>query len=252
MKKCQQLLHNLRNAKEHREYTHLFEYPVDPITYQCPDYYDVIKNPMDLNTMQIKMDKGEYKTPMDFEADIRQIIDNAITYNGLDHVIVPFVEKFKKAFDCRFQKILNPKPRNDELALTASEIERRKSSRSFVFIPDDEETLVNEIAKTQKYLTKLYEKYKVLLEARGEFFDINDGLLPQKIPKPMKRVKKSDSKKEKSKKNVKKEAMELDLKQQRHLSSSSDDEDNQKPMTYDEKRELVLDINRLPSKFLFI
>ena len=32
-------------------------------------------------------------------------------------------------------------------------------------------------------------------------------------------------------------------------NTDSDDEDNAKPMTYDEKRQLSLDINKLPGKF---
>lgn len=244
MNRCKKLLHNFRTAKEHRDYTHFFKYPVDIVAYQCPDYYDIIKNPMDLSTMQIKMDKGEYKTPMDFEADIQLIVDNALTYNGSDHAIVPIVEKFKKAFDCRFQKILNPKPRFDYLALSASENSIKKSSRSFAFIPDDEESLVKLINNTQEYLTKLYAKYNALIETK-EFFDRNDDVLP----KSTKRVKKSNS--NKSNKNSKKDAKELDFKKQKYLSSSSDDEDKQIPMTYDEKRKLVLDINKLPSRPLW-
>jgi len=247
MSQCNKLLFNLRNAKEHSEYALFFYYPVDPITYQCPDYYDVIKNPMDLSTMQEKMNKGQYSTPEEFEADIRLIIDNCLLYNGSEHEIVPFVNKFRDVFETRFQKIMNPKPRYSQIAPTESGISYRKSSRSFIFIPDDEETLVKEIAKTQKYLAKLYEKHKSILD---------QNVKPEsEVSKPKKRARKKSSVK-KPKKNAKKEVNagtlqnESDLNAQRNLSSSSDDEDNQIPMSYDEKRELVLDINKLPGKFL--
>jgi hypothetical protein len=247
MSQCKKLLYNLRTAKEHSEYSQFFYYPVDPITYQCPDYYDIVKNPMDLSTMQEKMNKGQYNTPQEFEADIRLIIDNCLTYNGSEHEIVPFVNKFRDAFETRFQKIINPKPRYSSITPTESGISYRRSSRSFIFIPDDEETLVKEIAKTQKYLAKLYEKYQGIL-------DQNVKPEPKVVPKTKKRGRKKGSVNN-PKKNVKAEVNsqtlqnEPDLNSQRNFSSSSDDEDNQIPMSYDEKRELVLEINKLPGKF---
>lgn len=45
-----------------------------------PDYYDVIKQPMDLSTM---LDKANlYKSPEDFLADFALIRDNALEYNS--------------------------------------------------------------------------------------------------------------------------------------------------------------------------
>ncbi|KAL7038599.1 hypothetical protein ACKWTF_009621 [Chironomus riparius] len=250
MGQCQRLLNSLRKAKEHSEYAQYFYYPVDPIAYQCLNYYDVIKNPMDLSTMNIKMEKGEYKTPEDFEADIRLIIDNCLTYNGSQHEIVPYVNKFKEAFEARFQKIMNPKPRTSNIAPPEQEIAYRKSSRSFIFVPDDEDILVREIAKTQKYLAKLYAKHKIILNQRGEQFTIYDEQPPE-VPKTKKRVRKKSSTKnpkKNAKQNVNSEEMqtEIDSKVHRNLSSSSDDEDDQIPMSYSEKRDLVLDINKLP------
>jgi hypothetical protein len=57
----------------------------------APDYYDgtpsrradtVIKNPMDLGTMQKKLRSGQYKTKAQFAADLSLIWDNCLTYNA--------------------------------------------------------------------------------------------------------------------------------------------------------------------------
>uniref|UniRef100_A0A158R684 Bromo domain-containing protein n=1 Tax=Syphacia muris TaxID=451379 RepID=A0A158R684_9BILA len=55
-----------------------FEVAVDP--EEVPDYYDVIKHPMDLSTM---LDKANfYKNPEEFLADFALIRDNALEYNS--------------------------------------------------------------------------------------------------------------------------------------------------------------------------
>lgn len=48
---------------------------------QAPNYFEIIKNPMDLSTMRTKNAAGEYKTWEDFEKDLLLIFDNALTYN---------------------------------------------------------------------------------------------------------------------------------------------------------------------------
>lgn len=56
-----------------------FLQPVDE--KQVEDYYTVIKHPMDLQTMQQKLDKGLYDTPKAFVEDVKLIIKNCRQYN---------------------------------------------------------------------------------------------------------------------------------------------------------------------------
>ncbi|CBQ69283.1 related to transcription regulator SPT7 [Sporisorium reilianum SRZ2] len=48
----------------------------------APDYYDVIKHPMDLGTMQKKTKAGQYKTKKQFAHDLNLIWDNCLVYNS--------------------------------------------------------------------------------------------------------------------------------------------------------------------------
>ena len=57
-----------------------FKNPVDPIADKAPNYFDVVKRPMDLRTVQSKMNKGDYSTAAEFEADIRLIFQNCYEY----------------------------------------------------------------------------------------------------------------------------------------------------------------------------
>lgn len=57
-----------------------FKNPVDPAIDNVPNYFDVVKRPMDLRTIQGKMSRNEYATSAEFEADIRQIFQNCYEY----------------------------------------------------------------------------------------------------------------------------------------------------------------------------
>ena len=46
-----------------------------------PDYYEIIKNPMDLSTMMTKIDLHKYETVEQFVKDIDKICSNALEYN---------------------------------------------------------------------------------------------------------------------------------------------------------------------------
>lgn len=48
---------------------------------EAPDYYEVIKNPMDLGTMTKKLQKGEYKSRQTFTSDLSLIFSNCRAYN---------------------------------------------------------------------------------------------------------------------------------------------------------------------------
>ena len=53
--------------------------PVD--MKKVPDYYDIIKQPMDLEQIQKKLNSGTYKTSESFKRDLQKIFENARTYN---------------------------------------------------------------------------------------------------------------------------------------------------------------------------
>ncbi|GAB65548.1 bromodomain protein [Plasmodium cynomolgi strain B] len=60
---------------------HIFEKLVDAKKQNCPDYYDVIKNPMSFNCVKTKLKKGQYGLPTEFIKDVQLIFDNCSLYN---------------------------------------------------------------------------------------------------------------------------------------------------------------------------
>ncbi|KAI5475586.1 Bromodomain and PHD finger domain containing protein 3 [Pseudohyphozyma bogoriensis] len=60
----------------------MFAAPVSRL--HVPDYYDIIKHPMDWSTMYEKLDRHEYLTTQDFQDDVELVINNARRYNKKD------------------------------------------------------------------------------------------------------------------------------------------------------------------------
>ncbi|KAI0081351.1 Bromodomain-containing protein [Panus rudis PR-1116 ss-1] len=66
---------------------------------EVPDYYEVIKKPMDFGTMEHKLDTNQYATLDDFVKDAKLVFDNCRTYNAegsLYHKNATKLEKFMK------------------------------------------------------------------------------------------------------------------------------------------------------------
>ncbi|KAI8818584.1 uncharacterized protein EV422DRAFT_498747 [Fimicolochytrium jonesii] len=59
----------------------VFLQPVDPVALNIPHYTQVIKNPMDLGTIQKKLDSGSYVTPAQLAADVELMLSNCFTFN---------------------------------------------------------------------------------------------------------------------------------------------------------------------------
>jgi hypothetical protein len=64
----------------------IFHRPVDPIELNIPDYFTIIKNPMDLSTIKKKLYGGLYINFNEFDDDIKQIFYNCIIYNGVSFI----------------------------------------------------------------------------------------------------------------------------------------------------------------------
>ncbi|XP_044018388.1 CREB-binding protein-like [Aphidius gifuensis] len=58
-----------------------FRQPVDPQALGIPNYFNIVKKPMDLSTIKRKLDAGEYRTPLEYCHDVWLMFDNAWLYN---------------------------------------------------------------------------------------------------------------------------------------------------------------------------
>ena len=58
-----------------------FRSPVDPNALGIPDYYEIIKTPMDMSTIRRKLETGQYTDPWEYINDIFMMFENAWVYN---------------------------------------------------------------------------------------------------------------------------------------------------------------------------
>ena len=56
----------------------IFHEPVNPEKLNIPDYYDIIKQPMDFGTVKNKLQSNQYTKLADFLYDVNLVFDNCI------------------------------------------------------------------------------------------------------------------------------------------------------------------------------
>ena len=77
MKPCVKILQQLKANKN----AWPFEAPVDAKGLGITDYYKIIKQPMDLETVEHKLKDLKYPAPQYFYEDIYKIIKNSYLFN---------------------------------------------------------------------------------------------------------------------------------------------------------------------------
>lgn len=101
LKQCGNLLKSLMT----HEHGWVFNKPVDPVELNIPDYFTVIKHPMDLGTIKKKLTSGQYSSPLDFLADVRLTFSNAMTYNPPGNHFHLLADTLCKFFEMRWKLI---------------------------------------------------------------------------------------------------------------------------------------------------
>lgn len=61
--------------------SHPFRMPVDPTALGIPDYFEIVKKPMDLCTIKNSLNSGKYSDPWEYVDDVWLMFDNAWVYN---------------------------------------------------------------------------------------------------------------------------------------------------------------------------
>ncbi|ESN92547.1 hypothetical protein HELRODRAFT_130363, partial [Helobdella robusta] len=76
-----------------------FRQPVDPVLLQIPDYFDIIKHPMDLSTIKRKLDTDGYQDPWQYVEDVWLMFENAWIYNRKTSRVHKFSTKLSEVFE---------------------------------------------------------------------------------------------------------------------------------------------------------
>ncbi|KAK9315406.1 hypothetical protein V1524DRAFT_430146 [Lipomyces starkeyi] len=95
-------LANLRTGKRGRYYAELFM--VEPDGNEYPEYYEVIKNPMALETVKQNVNDGTYSSFDDFENDMRLIFDNAMIFNEEESQVYNDASHLQRSFEAKLAR----------------------------------------------------------------------------------------------------------------------------------------------------
>ncbi|EAW10502.1 putative transcription regulator BDF1 [Aspergillus clavatus NRRL 1] len=112
------LLKGIQSLKRMND-ARFFREPVDPIKMNIPHYPQIIKHPMDLGTIERKLKNNEYKAAQAVVNDFHLMVQNAVTFNGPDHLVSQEGMKLQGTFEKQMVNL--PKP---------DEVEEKKSKKA--------------------------------------------------------------------------------------------------------------------------
>lgn len=102
-----------------------FLQPVDIIALNIPFYYNYVKRPMDLSTIERKLNLNAYETPEQIIDDFNCMVNNSNTFNGPTSVISQMARNIQAAFE---KHMLNM-PAKDATASTTTLNKSRKRTK---------------------------------------------------------------------------------------------------------------------------
>jgi len=91
----------------------VFNTPVDIVKLNIPDYFKVIKKPMDLGTIKRKLETDVYSDPREFAADVRLTFANAMKYNPPGNDVHIMADQLNKIFEDKWRAIGSKLPQVD-------------------------------------------------------------------------------------------------------------------------------------------
>ncbi|KHJ45944.1 Bromodomain protein [Trichuris suis] len=88
---------------------------VEPVTEEiAPNYFQFIKKPMDLETIEAKLMNREYKNKLEFIEDINLMLLNCLEYNGLRNDYTKTAQRLERSFIRLWKRYFPPSQSSDE------------------------------------------------------------------------------------------------------------------------------------------
>ncbi|KAI9892099.1 MAG: hypothetical protein M1814_001805 [Vezdaea aestivalis] len=88
----------VRNIKRTKDATG-FREPVNPEALGIPTYPDIVKNPMDLGTIEMRLKNEEYTKISAVKGDVELMVNNCTAFNGSAHAITKAAERVRASFE---------------------------------------------------------------------------------------------------------------------------------------------------------
>jgi bromodomain-containing factor 1 len=236
LKFCKEVINEMRKPR-YFSFAQFFYQPVDAVALNIPTYHKVVKKPMDLETVERKLDTNQYERARDFEEDVRLIFKNCFLFNKYGDFVYTAGEQFEKVFEDKWatkdewlashEPASEPQsPGDDEEENEASEDEEDDSA--------DERT--DEIAQLKAQIAMMSQTIGNLQSAPKK---------KKKTTPPVPAVSKKSGKAKKKDKSATAAALPPAGKDKKKSSSKSKSE-KEHFVTYNEKQYISTGISSLP------
>ncbi|VDD79641.1 unnamed protein product [Mesocestoides corti] len=268
LKQCSNLLKDISSAR-YRHLNQLFLHPVDVEGLGLSDYHDIITHPMDLSTVRSKLDSGIYQNKNEFAADLRLMFNNCYKYNGETSDVASVGRTLQGIFEEQFAKILDDDGDGS--------VDSRSCDALIQTVLKDHQRIVAQYNKFGEELQKISSSINTILSIlnhpadqtpiklpkKGQFSVHNSGALSGYDDHVNRKTSKASQKAKRKMPNASyQNAVPAQvsggipgIQNAMPVATYGVDEGfvsdaNVRPMTYDEKRQLSLDINKLPGEKL--
>lgn len=147
----------------------LFSEPVDPVSLNIPDYFNIVKRPMDLGTVFRRLMLDEYITLVDFVSDVKLICENCYLYNGLNSAVSDSCRVVEREFIRGLVEKVNPVTSdrliNEETLLQSyvdeqARLEKERKQRERQRQLQEQQRIQNEISEVEKAKRKEQQKHR--------------------------------------------------------------------------------------------
>ncbi|KAG2373562.1 hypothetical protein C9374_012025 [Naegleria lovaniensis] len=204
-----------------------FNQPVDPVQLNIPDYFTIIKNPMDLGTVEKKVLNNEYMDVYQFLDDVRLIWSNCFTYNPLDSDVCNMAKELERFFNEKYEKLIGQVGVDTPLEITTPTQSIGLEEVPFVTTPS---TVKKGRGRKKKSLTETTPSAAVSSTAASTATMPSEQVTTPREVTPSK-SKSSTKSKSKTKSSSK--------------SKSKSKKSSEPEMTYEDKKELSANIGKL-------
>ena len=231
---CQEVIKEIASSK-HWQLNQYFTHPVDPVSLNIPTYFQLVKKPMDLGTVQTKLDSNVYEKAKDFEEDVRLVFKNCYKFNPEGDFVNQCGHQLEDLFDKKWETkddwIAAREPASDP----PSDEEDDDQEDSEDDAEDSEDERSDKIAALQKQIEMMSKQMGELTNKKPK----KKSKSPNELPK---KSKSKSAKKEKTK------ASFPNLKPDKSKKATKPRAEKERYVTFAEKQYISNGIGMLPEK----
>lgn len=160
---CSQVIKELM-SKKHLAINFPFLQPVDPVALGVPNYSEIVKEPMDLGTVQSKLANNQYENGEEFEKDVRLIFINCYLFNPEGNDVHTMGKKLEQMFDKKWAS--KPVP-----VATPTHSDYDSSDEEDEFEPEINEAMLSSVPAIQFLENQLDRMKKELDELKKQHLE---------------------------------------------------------------------------------